>query len=226
MSELDPERCRSIARFCLARLKEGGGFAATPHLPPTIEDTRFAVKILDLLKAPFPQEETIAFLKAKAQRPLPPRLAFFVKETLELLGVRFRPSVEITHTTVLEEQFYLLRLGLRVREVPPLPASPTVKDLYLYAALRPKEAKNYVPYVLASQNPDGGFGFYPGTTSFLENTYYAFSFLRRFGYEPRDVEGLRAYVLACWRREAFARSPKGVPFLDATCYALEILVAL
>ena len=222
MSDLDLERRQAIIDFCLARLKEEGGFAATPYLPPTIEDTRFAVKILNLLTVSFPKEKTISFLKTKAQKPLSPRLAFFVKETLGLLGENFKPLVSPPKDLVLEEEFYLRLLG-HPAQIPPLGPQPTVKDLYFYAELKPSVAKTYLPYVLASQNPDGGFGFYPGTTSFLENTYYAFFFLRRFGYEPREKEALHSYVLACWRREAFARSPKGVPFLDATYYALEIL---
>ncbi len=226
MFELDPKRREAILGFCFARLKEEGGFGASPYLPPTIEDTYFAVKILNLLKASFPAEGTILFLRQKAKAPLPPRLAFFLKETLSLLGFPFAPQVLLPRAPKLDEGFYLKLLGHPLEKVPALSPRPTLEELFFYAYLAPEQARNYLPYVLRAQNPDGGFGFYPGTTSFLENAYYALKFLRVFKTQVKKPEALRDYVIACWRREGFARSPGGIPFLEATYQALEILSLL
>ncbi len=223
MSRLDKKKQKAIIRFCLARLKKRGGFAATPYLPPTIEDTYFGINVLCVLKAPFPKEETLSFLRSKGAHPLAPRLAFFLSFSLKLLGEEFKPLIQFSPPPELEDSFFLRLLGKKVKPQKPLSPEPTLKELFFYAHLKPRAAKRYLPYVLASQNPDGGFGFYPHTTSFLENAFFAVKYLALFGHPPRDPEGLKEYVMACFRQEAFARSPKGVPFLDATFYALEIL---
>lgn len=42
------EIIKGATKFVLKREKEEGGFAGTPLLPPTIEDTYFAIKVLNL----------------------------------------------------------------------------------------------------------------------------------------------------------------------------------
>ncbi len=210
--------------FCLLRQKDEGGFGATPYLPPTVEDTYFAVEILSLLKAPFPKKETSLFLRKKGRSPLSPRLAYFIKRALFLLGEKdFKPALRFSSQKDLEESYYLKLLGQKVPPVNVLPETLTVKELYFLAFIEPTEARKFVSLVLDSQNPDGGFGFYPGSTSYLENSYYAFFFLKRLRLSPRNPKKLRNFIFSCFRKGGFARSPQGIPFLESTYQALQIL---
>ena len=128
------------------------------------------------------------------------------------------------HSPTLEDLFYLKKLGkLEDQELPGLPPQLTLKELYFLSGLSKEKAEPFIPYVLSSQNPDGGFGFFPGTTSFIENAYFALNFLKTFGLPPKDPEGLKIFVYRCWRKEAFARSPGGIPFLESSFYALKTL---
>lgn len=77
------------------------------------------------------------------------------------------------------------------------------------------------------QNPDGGFGCKPFTTSFLEHTYFAYRLFQSLGEEPYRKERTRAFVLNCQSKKGgFARAPGGVPFLDITFYGVRVLEML
>jgi len=85
-------------------------------------------------------------------------------------------------------------------------------------------------WVRACQNPDGGFGFYPGSTSFIDNCYTCLKILITLGQEPADLEGVRGFILRCkTARGGFSRKNGGAPFLSATWHAvasLELLINL
>ena len=226
---LDEEKRRALREFCLVRNNQEGGFGATPYLPPTIEDTYFALNILAFLGEDLPApEKTLTFLKNKAQASLSPRLSFYLKVSFLVLGEEAPPlKTTSPRTPTLEDIFYLKKLGkLKGQKLPGLSPRPTLKELYFLSGTSCERAKPFVPYVLSSQNPDGGFGFFPGTTSFIENTYFALNFLKTFGLLPNDLEGLKNFVYLCWRKEAFARAPGGIPFLESSFYALKILAFL
>jgi len=77
------------------------------------------------------------------------------------------------------------------------------------------------------QNPDGGFGCKPFTTSFLEHTYFAYRLFQELGEEPSRKDRTRDFILNCQsRRGGFARAPGGVPFLDITFYGVRVLEML
>jgi prenyltransferase beta subunit len=82
-------------------------------------------------------------------------------------------------------------------------------------------------WVRACQNPDGGFGFLPGTTSFMENVHTCLRVLALLKAPPPNPGGARRFILSAWTRSGgFARKNGGAPFLDATWHAVGSLSIL
>jgi len=84
-----------------------------------------------------------------------------------------------------------------------------------------------VYWLQACQNGDGGFGFLPGTTSFIENCHTCSRALALLGAKPMNVDGCHQFILACRTGSGgFARSPGSAAFLDATWHAVAVLSLL
>ena len=82
-------------------------------------------------------------------------------------------------------------------------------------------------WVRACQNPDGGFVFLPGTTSYMENVHTCLRVLALLKEGPPDPSGAKRFILSAWTRSGgFARKSGGAPFLDATWHAVGSLSIL
>ncbi len=82
-------------------------------------------------------------------------------------------------------------------------------------------------WVKDCQNYDGGFGFLPGTTSYLENSHYALCALDMLGQSPKNVGNATKYVLSCQRKSGgFSRKADAAPFLESTYHGVAALVQL
>ncbi len=100
----------------------------------------------------------------------------------------------------------------------------TLEDLYYFIDILRNFTKDWIDYIINSQNGDGGFGFYPGTTSYLENTYYALSTLNKVASKEVNFKKTISFVLACYNSDGgFSRKPGGISYLETTAMALEIL---
>jgi len=76
----------------------------------------------------------------------------------------------------------------------------------------------------ASQNSDGGFGFFPRTTSFVENCHAALRALAFLKTEPRNPALAFRFLAGCQTVSGgFSRSSRAAPFLDTTWHALAAL---
>jgi len=76
----------------------------------------------------------------------------------------------------------------------------------------------------ASQNSDGGFGFFPRTTSFVENCHAALRALAFLKAEPRNPTLAFRFLAGCQTASGgFSRSSRAAPFLDTTWHALAAL---
>jgi prenyltransferase beta subunit len=76
-------------------------------------------------------------------------------------------------------------------------------------------------WVQLCQNGDGGFGFYPGTTSFMENTYCALEILSKLNSSPLEIGVCREYILNCQTKGGgFGRAPMSFPFIESTFHAV------
>jgi hypothetical protein len=81
-----------------------------------------------------------------------------------------------------------------------------------------------IAWLQACQNGDGGFGFFPGTTSFIENCHACLRALAVLGAKPPDPERAASFLSGCQTAAGgFSRSGRAAPFLDATWHALASL---
>lgn len=142
----------------------------------------------------------------------------------------------------LEDAFYLGRsLDLQGPGGNPLPAPMprvrqeeaslrTVRELWMYLWLAARgwiEAAlpgQWAEWVCSCRNPDGGYGFMPGTTSYMENCYYALHCLDLLGRPFPDPQGTVAFISSSRAlRGGFGRKNMGVPFPSSTWHALGCL---
>jgi hypothetical protein len=77
------------------------------------------------------------------------------------------------------------------------------------------------------QTPDGGFGFLPGTTSFIENGHFCLKALARLHAKPAEPKKAVAFIAGCQTcNGGFGRRGKAAPFLDSTFHAIACLILL
>ena len=87
--------------------------------------------------------------------------------------------------------------------------------------------ENRARWFAACQNSDGGFGFMPGTTSYIENCHYALRALALLGHRPLNAEAAHRFIMGCRTISGgFSRNGNAAPFLDATRHAVASLCLL
>ncbi len=235
--------------FLLSRFKENeGAFGATPLLPPTLEDTFFAIVALKYLQPEFLKEKRLKLLNflnkalEKSQEKI--EHLFQILKICELLEISptepFMTKTKefLTHFIPLPElpPFFLYalwnlgmffsnkELSLKIQEKVPRYQIKTLEDLYYLGGIDQEIWHKHYEVIIKSQNGDGGFGFYPGTTSFLENTYYALKILHEISSEERPVARGLDFIRACFNGDGgFGRKPGGISYLTTTSMAIEIL---
>lgn len=85
----------------------------------------------------------------------------------------------------------------------------------------------WASWLRSCRNGDGGYGFFPGTTSYLENVYEAFEAFRLMNMVPEHVDSTAGFVRACRSaRGGFGRRCQGIPFPDSTWYGISLLMSL
>ncbi len=245
------EIIKGVIEFVLKREKEDGGFGGTRLLPPTIEDTYFAVNTLSLCNYPVNIEKHKKFLLNQNLKNLtlePIAKLFKLLNNWNLLGELDKKSISLCKKRlknrlkkkkiVLKELKNLLEIFLSLKEenttltiknrvLKDLQKIPlrTLKDYYfLCKILEEKFPKDFLEFVLEAQNSDGGFGFFKGTTSYMENTYYACYILHSFNFYPKNQEKLKEFILSCRNKDGgFGRNSQGISFLESTYHAFWIL---
>ena len=240
-----------LIAFLFERYTEDGGFSTAPSLPPTIEDTFYVTDILTLLeqldkgldlRSRIDIERLSGFLRRKYDEEkgrLPLRLLYY----LHRIGKNIPdepvfPNENIVWTKLtFEHFFYLQELEWVTAEdwesLPPLDLGhSTCKDVF-YALLLVPPSDTLPPletvtvWLRACQNGDGGFGFFPGTTSFLENSYYCLSALSLIKASPADPERAEQFVVSCQTGAGgFARSIVGAPFPESSWHAVNVVQRL
>jgi hypothetical protein len=104
----------------------------------------------------------------------------------------------------------------------------TVKEAWMHIYLSsgrrkglPLPRPELIAWFQACQNGDGGFGFFPGTTSFVENCHASLRALDFLKARPLDQDTAFRFLTGCQTISGgFGRSIVAAPFLDATWHAL------
>lgn len=243
---LAPEPALRLEHFVREREQEDGGFGLTPLMPATVEDTFQAIRILEMLGKDQDLDRTrsyvfridwnisrrsktifeILYLKRKFGFSLPSPATWQRIRSNSLEDAYFRWKIvslmqEEDRISGLEPEFRLNHRKPRRRL--------SVKNLYYYLGLphvhysRQTRAR-WLEWTRASQNPDGGFGIRPGTTSYLDYVPPALGVLWQLGGAPVDCPGLLRFILACQTRTGgFARTGGGASFLRSSYHAMQAL---
>jgi prenyltransferase beta subunit len=87
--------------------------------------------------------------------------------------------------------------------------------------------EDLVQWLQACQNSDGGFGFLPGSTSFIENGHWCLASLALLGSAPLMRDSAIDFILRSRTKDGgFSRRNGGAPFLYATWHAVLSLALL
>lgn len=241
----------ALMEFVLKRRKSTGGYGATPRLPATIEDTFQAVAIGLVLGeeslGPASDSALAVYLARMLAAPwLGIGTTFRLLTACRVCGlaadgerVRSHLAACLAGDASLAAGYYVGRITRDILDADPaalgfgrpavLPARYAVEDAARYLAVKTEageriEAEELRAWLTRSQNGDGGFGFFPNTTSFIENCHAALAGLRLLQARPLALANARDFILSCQtRRGGFARSPKAAPFLDASWHAIACL---
>lgn len=82
-------------------------------------------------------------------------------------------------------------------------------------------------WLQSCQAPDGGFGFVPESTSFIENSHWCLRSLSLLNSQPTRPDLARGFVLRCRSaRGGFARNHGAAPLLYATWHGVASLALL
>lgn len=235
-----------LQEFVMQRLRPEGGFAATPMQPHTIQDTFFAVDILDHLASMGRENRVVSLAEGATGRYLrdyvrrhpamPARTAFQIHRLSHHLGLSLQPRWQAGRSRGIdyEELWYaaVLEDGGTVSVSDRAPGRRTVRQLCYYLKLwqrawpgqRPEEAQELVQWLRRCQTPDGGFGFFPGTTSYIENSHYALAGLALLQGRPPRPDRAAAFLVSCQTASGgFSRNSKAAPFLDASWHAMRAI---
>ncbi|HEB69582.1 MAG TPA: hypothetical protein ENI88_08175 [Desulfobulbus sp.] len=236
-----------LIAFLFQRYTEEGGFATAPSLPATIEDTFYVTDILSILeqldkgldlRSRIDAERLAGFIRRKYDEEksrLPLRLIYYIYRIGKNIadGPVFSTEKFACTKLTYENYFYLQELERVTAEakenLPPLNlARCTCKDVFFSLLLVPQPdalppVETIATWLRACQNGDGGFGFFPGTTSFLENSYYCLLALSLIEASPADPARAEQFVVSCQTGAGgFARSIVGAPFPESSWHAVNI----
>ncbi len=241
--------------FVFKRQRKEGGFSLTPGLPSTLEDTYHAFKIIEIAKnlcldtSDFIKDAHKFYLlsKLKEIKKINNKNGYHLFYCLNFLNEKIFPSPNsLTPNSspfILEETFYLIKIFEVLNYKPSLSMLPNrelkydfdgiIKKrfmaLYLDNTFRLNKISKElaITWVKSCQNCDGGFGFLPGTTSFIENTFWAIRALLLLKTPIKNKKIILDYIFSCKTKNGgFSRKEGAAPFLDATFYGVSVIYYL
>jgi hypothetical protein len=242
---LDPSK---IIQYLKERENEGGGFSFAIDLYPDIEDTYYATRILQLLDEDVNRNSIRNYLRNISWGEVAfPRVVYMLLYLHLALGVELPNQLsnlscrEWGGFGVLDVQYFSDEIQKLLDEPMKPPASPSLFQFHQrenLQSLRKKvsvsmnhdlcfDKQGIVGWVQLCQNGDGGFGFYPGTTSYMENTYCALEILSKLNSAPLKIDLCQNYIISCQTASGgFSRAPVSFPFMESTFHAVVGLLLL
>jgi hypothetical protein len=242
---LDPSK---IIHYLKQRQNDEGGFSFAIDLYPDIEDTYYATRILRLLNDDVDQNNMANFLRSISLGEFT-----FPRAVYMLLYLHLSMAIELPRQLInlsnrdwdgygiLDAQYF----SDEIRRLLNQPMKPLVSP-FLFQFHRPEnlqslrkkvsvlinhgidfDKQEIVRWVQLCQNGDGGFGFYPGTTSYMENIYCALEILSKLDSTPMKINLCQSYIVSCQTATGgFGRAPVSFPFIESTFHAVVGLLLL
>jgi hypothetical protein len=246
-----PDRLRELSRiiqYLKDREYQEGGFSFVQDLYPNVEDTYYAIRTLQLLMADIDRIKTANYLKSIIWKEVYyPRIVYMLLYLHLSLHIELPLSlVELSKRDwsrfqILDAQYFSDEIQKLLNKPFRPVSSPSSFQFHRkdnLQSLRKKvsvllnhridlEKPGITRWVQLCQNGDGGFGFYPGTTSYMENTYCALEILSNLGSSPQEIGSCQDYIHNC-RTESggFSRAPMSFPFIESTFQAVAGLLML
>lgn len=237
-----------ILQYLSDREKKGGGFSFAPELYPDIEDTYYSIRIFQMLRAEVNRDKTANYLKSVDWEEVGFPRAIYMLTYLHLyLNIDFPPpltqflKMDWARFQTLDAQYFSDEVRkLRNELLLPLQSlshfefhpKDNLQTLRKKVSILLNHSLDFnrqgiVRWVQGCQNGDGGFGFYPETTSFMENTYCALEILSKLSSSPTQLDLCRKYILSCQTKGGgFSRAPMSFPFIESTFHAVAGLLML
>ena len=231
-----------LIKFVFSREQEVGGFSFVETTPPTLEDTYYAVGILKELNVEYHNPKTLEFIKKSTVDFCGPVHVFYLSFLYKAFncspGNIFYSNMSNIEINSIESCYNLFRayenLNKKIGNLSIIYCLETKKQIkksylskvskYIYLSKRmgiTLNANGYVSWIKRSQNDDGGFGFKPETTSFIENTYYGLVALTDLGASPLSIDKCIDFIYSCYSSSGgFGRQKITVPTLQNTYQAL------
>ena len=237
-----------VVQYLKDREKKGGGFSFAPELYPDIEDTYYAIRTLQLLEVEINRGKTANYLRTINWCDVGFPRAVYMLVYLHLSADVELPVPLIDLSKKDWSRFQPLDAQYFSDEIQKLLNQPLKPLRFLSSfqfeahenlqSLRKKvsvllnhgtdfDRQHIVKWVQMCQNGDGGFGFYPITTSYMENTYCALEILSKLDSYPMRIDLCREYILGCQTKSGgFGRAPISFPFIESTFQAVAGLFML
>jgi prenyltransferase beta subunit len=253
MKRLNGKMREELIKFIFSMENPSGGFNYPRDTPASIEETYYAIEILCRLEAEYTNMRTKRYvLRIDLGADTYLKHLYQLTRICDYLGLSEKDA-EIQATflgrkrtaRLLSDLPYHILLSKRYgRKVTPtkqwtelimkkLDQKKVALSTCCKCVLIGEELAIELPvnrlldWIKKSQNYDGGFGFYPGTTSFLENVWYAVSSLHILGSKPNDVDECERFILRCASNNGgFGRQMRALPTLEYSMMAVEGLIIL
>jgi hypothetical protein len=231
-----------ILQYLKNREKKGGGFSFVPELYPDIEDTYYSIRTFQILMVEVNRDKTANYLKSIDWGEAGfPRAIYMLVYLYLFLNIDFPPPLTLllkrdwAGFQALDAQYFSDEIQKLLNE--PLCSPQSLSYLQFHPKdnlqnLRKKVSillnhriefnrQEIIRWVQYCQNGDGGFGFYPETTSYMENTYCALEILSKLNSSPTQLDLCRKYILGCQTKSGgFGRAPASFPFIESTFHAV------
>ena len=237
-----------LMKFIYSREQPKGGFSFSKTTPSTLEDTYFAVQLLKEINKNYNNKSTITYIQSFNPEDINiPKHLYYIATIYKIFNLQDQMKVlkdflEINNKIMLKtlgDIYYLVltknlfnipfkltkneKLIINSVEKKHIKSMEEIKQLVI---LMKKfnisfQQKQYVDIIKSSQNPDGGFGIIPNSTSYLEPTYHALKALKELNAIPNDVLKCEGFVYSCMTKiSGFGRQTITVPNLEYSYYAI------
>jgi hypothetical protein len=237
-----------IIHYLEERQNEKGGFSFAINLCPDIEDTYYATRIFQLLNGDVDRNNTANYLRniSLGEFAFPRVVYMLLYLHLSVVGELPRQLIDLYRKDwsgfrILDAQYFSDEIRKLLNQpMKPLASSSPFQfhRLENLQSLRKKvsvlinhridfDKQEIVRWVQLCQNGDGGFGFYPGTTSYMENNYCALEILSKLYSAPMEIDLCQKYIISCQTANGgFGRAPASFPFIESTFHGLVGLLLL
>ncbi len=228
-----------------------GGFSLSVVMPPDLEDTYYAMRIIDIFNDLTGEnikvnDKTLDYVQSIKQTDLKNYALLFRHAWLcKKLGLEYADFEAVPELKNIDDICHYLSLCALLCKKPNLdlktekylskigfekPRFVQQAMMFIHTAKRlglDFDKEIFKNFLLESQGCDGGFGFLPKTTSFLENTYFALRAVDELDIRPLMPDLCKEFILSCRAKNGgFGRQIGAVPSLEASYFAIRSLIIM